>query len=938
MKTINVTVRDKIASAVGDIVYICGNSDYIINFDFDEEWGAYGVKTARFVHDGSYIDVVFTGNQCAMPVIHKAYGIYVGVYAGDLRTTTPAHIPSAASILSAEGTPAAPPEDVYAQITALCNEAVSEAKSVREDADAGKFDGAPGKTPVPGVDYFTPEDKQAIAAEAAQKVGFPQPTSADNGKYLGCEGGKAAWLPVEASGGGDISLGLSSASVGQTIKVKAVDENGKPTEWEAVDFPDSGVNVDQSGVYYVATNYGISTEAEDNTPALQALVDTVSEKGGGIIFFPVGTYNFKKAATKYAVLLKSNVSIMGENIETTILKQTEVAPYSMFYCMASATAPLTGCCFSNFTVDAYATGNSNAVYGKAFFIQYLRDCVFRGIRLLGTIATAMGIDYLDRVAIDNINCVDCGRTYTGGQSGTSGIGIGTGGWEEENFTISNCICVGSGQFGIFIENQHVLGWGGNVNYSKGCIIANCIVRGGLNHGIGIRGGENVTVIGCETYENAKHGIYMDNKCKNVKIINCSSTANRGNGVNIKPNAESSRIVVKGCVFVENTAEGIRVETASDKICISDNHTDENSVGLYIGALTLNDCVLNNNTIMDGTDISASFTGNADYNDFSNVEIVAPTAITADPVSVYVGKIKTVQYSLTPANASKSVTFESSNGGIATIDTDGRVTGIAEGNCEITIRSAIDTNVYATVNCTVSEQTPGSGGTETNGPVTVLNGDLTSGYSLDANGAEIAKEGTGVSDYIDISDKFTSSVVFIAGKNFDPFSGAALCEYDSNKAFLARTSLYNNNVSGVQGSYAKEYTLNVNTQYIRIAVNNVTSTNSGAKIVVTEEYSTFTTSNLTADSKLLSDGTTTTERGHYLSEIVSVPDGATHMYAYGYADKGRLCVFDENQNVIESFGNYSTKPMNGISYDMTGVKYIRFSTNGSPETIYLIWLF
>ena len=202
MKTINVLVRDKIASAVGDIVYICGNSDYIISFDFDEEWAVYDIKTARFVHNGTYTDVVFTGNQCDMPVIHKAYGIYVGVYAGDLRTTTPAHIPSAASILSADGTPAAPPDDVYAQLTELCNEAVSAATSVRNDADAGKFDGAPGKTPVPGLDYFTPEDKQAIAAEAAQKVGFPQPTVSDNGKYLGCENGAAKWMPVEASGGG----------------------------------------------------------------------------------------------------------------------------------------------------------------------------------------------------------------------------------------------------------------------------------------------------------------------------------------------------------------------------------------------------------------------------------------------------------------------------------------------------------------------------------------------------------------------------------------------------------------------------------------------------------------------------------------------------------------------------------------------------------------
>ena len=37
------------------------------------------------------------------------------------------------------------------------------------------------------------------------------------------------------SGGTDISLGLTAATVGQTVKVKAVDTDGKPTEWEAVD-------------------------------------------------------------------------------------------------------------------------------------------------------------------------------------------------------------------------------------------------------------------------------------------------------------------------------------------------------------------------------------------------------------------------------------------------------------------------------------------------------------------------------------------------------------------------------------------------------------------------------------------------------------------------------------------------------------------------------
>lgn len=40
-----------------------------------------------------------------------------------------------------------------------------------------------------------------------------------------------------AAGGTDISLGLTSAAVGQIIKVKAIDASGKPTAWEAANMP-----------------------------------------------------------------------------------------------------------------------------------------------------------------------------------------------------------------------------------------------------------------------------------------------------------------------------------------------------------------------------------------------------------------------------------------------------------------------------------------------------------------------------------------------------------------------------------------------------------------------------------------------------------------------------------------------------------------------------
>lgn len=119
-KVINITIRGKIAVYTDDVVYVCGNSDYIIHFDFDAEWNEHEYKTARFItDDGSYTDVVFQGNECAVPVLSNTYKIKVGVFAGNLSTTTPATISAKKSILCGSGTPAAPAEDVYAQLTQM---------------------------------------------------------------------------------------------------------------------------------------------------------------------------------------------------------------------------------------------------------------------------------------------------------------------------------------------------------------------------------------------------------------------------------------------------------------------------------------------------------------------------------------------------------------------------------------------------------------------------------------------------------------------------------------------------------------------------------------------------------------------------------------------------------------------------------------------------
>lgn len=116
MYELNIKVRNKIAAQTDKAEYVCGNSDYIAVFDFDSEWDAYDTKTARFSYNGSYTDVVFDGNQCPVPVITNTHCFHIGVYAGDLHTTTAARVPCRKSILCGGGSHVAPGEDVYNQL------------------------------------------------------------------------------------------------------------------------------------------------------------------------------------------------------------------------------------------------------------------------------------------------------------------------------------------------------------------------------------------------------------------------------------------------------------------------------------------------------------------------------------------------------------------------------------------------------------------------------------------------------------------------------------------------------------------------------------------------------------------------------------------------------------------------------------------------------
>lgn len=198
MKYINIAVADRRATTLGIPEIVCGNSDYKIRFSFDEEWDAHPVKTARFLfrnNDGKQcIDRVFDGDTVDLPVLTNTSEVFVGVFASDLHTTSPARIPATLSIRCGTAAPIDPEPSVYDQIIELINQGgggggrdgVSPTVEVTEterghlvkitdvegehifevadgvdgkdgaDGKDGKdgADGADGYTPQKGVDYF----------------------------------------------------------------------------------------------------------------------------------------------------------------------------------------------------------------------------------------------------------------------------------------------------------------------------------------------------------------------------------------------------------------------------------------------------------------------------------------------------------------------------------------------------------------------------------------------------------------------------------------------------------------------------------------------------------------------------------------------------------------------------------------------------------------
>lgn len=120
MPTIDIIIRNKTASAVNPPCIVCGNSDYNVKFNFDDEWQAHNNKIGVFAYnrDGEWQSekVLFEGDTCPVPALHGVRSVWIGVTAGDVRTSTPADVPCRMGATDFSDAPEKPSEDIWGQI------------------------------------------------------------------------------------------------------------------------------------------------------------------------------------------------------------------------------------------------------------------------------------------------------------------------------------------------------------------------------------------------------------------------------------------------------------------------------------------------------------------------------------------------------------------------------------------------------------------------------------------------------------------------------------------------------------------------------------------------------------------------------------------------------------------------------------------------------
>lgn len=262
------------------------------------------------------------------------------------------------------------------------------------------------------------------------------------------------------------------------------DDNGVTLTQNFKKLKDSFVNVKEYGA--------VGDGTADDTIAIKNAIAYIKTKNGGELYFPVGTYLISSS-----LLLPSNITLRGENPETTVIK---IKPNPTF------NGPNFGGSQKIITNELAASSPFNS----------------------------------------NIRLLNIGFNGNGSLQGM-GTNIAFGG--VTNLSIENCHFFGFGNATYY--NQGLVIFGGSNLYINNCQFFDC-----SGDGFAVAEGTvDANITNCLSRNNGDYGLAVTNTCKNINITNNIFKDNAILGLGID---ECDTVTISNNICNGNTQYGIRV--------------------------------------------------------------------------------------------------------------------------------------------------------------------------------------------------------------------------------------------------------------------------------------------------------------------------------------------------------------------------------------------
>ncbi len=336
-----------------------------------------------------------------------------------------------------------------------------------------------------------------------------------------------------------------------------------------------------------ATQHGVRPEntGEQNSAALQALIDELAQVGG-TIYIPAGEYAFAASGGQtigtHCIKMRSGICIIGDGA-STVLKPVGASSYGldMFYFNdyldTGEALYLENCRFADFVIDAIDTScEQYTSAGKGFMLNLVRSCHWENVTVKNTDATGFGIDCPIDTTIQGCVALGCGKAAAPDSTGASGFGIGFGYCEEESIYISDCKADNNKKFGFFLEHQGRFDQDKYRAAATGTFtVKNCTASQNL-FGFGGIHAMNTVYENCISDASHRYGFFFENSTS-ASVVDCKSKNEREASFAMLQTDDGSK-PTSGISFLrcvgESTPIGVYVSNGTPAASMRDNRIED----------------------------------------------------------------------------------------------------------------------------------------------------------------------------------------------------------------------------------------------------------------------------------------------------------------------------------------------------------------------------